>query len=208
MQSDDIQGRHVRSGAERLVHWGQALAIMVLIASGWEIYNAHPIYPPEFPDWATLGTDLTTALLWHFAAMWLLFVCFTAWVIRRVLLQRGVPLVPVTPRGVVHDIRAAFRGRLPHDLSVYNQVQRALYLTVSLAIAFAIVTGFALWKPVQLSWLTGTLGGFDLVRQLHFSAMAAIATFLILHVVMALLVPRTILAMIVGLRKGMPDGDS
>jgi thiosulfate reductase cytochrome b subunit len=100
---------------------------------------------------------------------------------------------------VVHDLTAALTGRLSHaDLAAYNAVQKALYLGVLLAGIVIVASGLAIWKPVQLWWLTALLGGYESARLVHFLAMAAIVGFLVIHVVLALLVPRSLRAMILG----------
>ena len=58
----------------RLTHWVNAVAMIVMIGSGWEIYNASPLFPFTFPKSITLGGWLAGALLWHFAAMWVLVI--------------------------------------------------------------------------------------------------------------------------------------
>lgn len=169
--------RKIRSGFERLLHWLNAAAILTLIFSGWEVFNAAPFYPISFPDWITLGTDLTTGLLWHFAAMWLFLVSLGGFLIRRLILKKGVPLTPISPSGFVNDLRAAAKGNLGHDFTVYNQVQRLLYLGVVVIMIIAFLSGLALWKPVQFSFIGDTLGGYEWVRRWHFWAMASFSSF-------------------------------
>ena len=198
-RSDDRQ-RTIHPWIVRLTHWINAVAMVIMIASGWQIYNAYPIFPFAFPGWMTLGDWLGGALLWHFAAMWLLMGNFAVFVGYGLLSGRyRRKLWPIRPRAILADLRAALSGRLSHgDASVYNAVQRLLYVGVLLAIALVIVSGFAIWKPVQLSWLTALFGGFQGARLVHFLAMAAIVGFTVVHVVMALLVPKTLRAMIRG----------
>jgi thiosulfate reductase cytochrome b subunit len=108
-------------------------------------------------------------------------------------------LVPIRPADVLADAKAALTGKLSHDdLSVYNAVQRLLYLGVILAGIVIVLSGLSIWKPVQLQELTALFGGYDAARYVHFFAMAAIVGFLVIHVIMALLVPRSLRAMITG----------
>ena len=108
-------------------------------------------------------------------------------------------LLPIRPGEVVADAAAALRGKLAHDdLSVYNGVQKLLYLGVILAGIVIVLSGLSIWKPVQLQELAALFGGFDAARYVHFFAMAAIVGFLVVHVVMALLVPKSLRAMITG----------
>ena len=184
----------------RLTHWINAVAMVVMITSGWQIYNAYPIFPFTFPHWMTLGGWLGGALLWHFAAMWLLMANFLVFVAYGLLFGRyRRKLWPISLRGIAVDTWSALRGRLRHeDGGKYNAVQKAMYAGVLLAIALVIVSGFAIWKPVQLHWLTALFGGFQGARLVHFLAMAVIVGFIAVHVVMAVLVPRAIRAMIFG----------
>jgi thiosulfate reductase cytochrome b subunit len=171
-----------------------------MIGSGWEIYNASPLFPFVFPRGITLGGWLAGALLWHFAAMWLLAVNGLVYLVLGVLTGRfRRKLVPIHPADVLSDARAALTGKLNHDdLSVYNAVQKLLYLGVILAGIVIVLSGLAIWKPVQLQELTALFGGYDAARYVHFFAMATIVGFLIVHVIMALVVPKSLRAMITG----------
>jgi thiosulfate reductase cytochrome b subunit len=184
----------------RLTHWINALAVLVMIGSGWQIYNASPLFPFAFPPAITLGGWLAGALLWHFAAMWLLVVNGLVYLLLGLASGRfRKKLVPIRPAEVIADAKAALTGRLAHDdLSVYNAVQKLLYLGVILCGVVIVLSGLAIWKPVQLQELTAALGGYDAARYVHFFAMAAITGFLAVHVVMALLVPKSLRAMITG----------
>jgi len=108
-------------------------------------------------------------------------------------------LLPIYPRAVLSDLLAALRGKLSHDdLTVYNAVQRLLYLGVILAGIVIVLSGLSIWKPVQLKYLTAFFGGYDIARYVHFFAMSAIVAFLAIHIVLALLVPKSLRAMIFG----------
>lgn len=184
----------------RITHWINAAATIVMIMSGWQIYNAAPLFPFVFPREITLGGWLAGALLWHFAAMWLLVINGIVYVTLGILTGRfRRKLFPVTARAVIADLTAALTFRLSHaDLSVYNAVQKLLYLGVILAGFVAVLSGLAIWKPVQLQTLTAIFGGYEAARYVHFFAMAAIAGFLVVHVALALLVPKSLRSMIVG----------
>jgi thiosulfate reductase cytochrome b subunit len=184
----------------RITHWVNATAILVMIGSGWEIYNASPLFPFDFPKSITLGGWLAGALLWHFAAMWVLVINGIVYVglgLATGRLRRK--LLPIAPREVIADIRAALAFRLAHDdLSTYNAVQKLLYFGVILAGLVIVLSGLAIWKPVQLRELTALFGGYDAARYVHFVAMATIVGFVALHVALALIVPRSLRAMIRG----------
>ncbi len=184
----------------RATHWINAVAVVIMILSGWQIYNAAPIFPFSFPAWMTLGGWLGGALQWHFAAMWLLMANGLAYLAYGVLSGRiRTRFFPISPAEVLRDLREALKGKLAHDdLAHYNGVQKFFYVGVIAALIAVVLSGLAIWKPVQLWWLTALFGGFQGARLVHFLAMAAIVGFLLVHVVMALLVPKTIRAMVFG----------
>ena len=184
----------------RLTHWINALAMVMMIGSGWQIYDASPLFPFEFPAPIALGGWLAGALLWHFAAMWLLVVNGLVYVGLGLWTGRfRRKLLPLYPGQVIADARAALSGHLSHaDLSVYNAVQKLLYLGVILCGVVIVLSGVSIWKPVQLRELSVLFGGYDAARYVHFFAMAAIVGFIAIHVVMAFLVPKSLRAMITG----------
>jgi thiosulfate reductase cytochrome b subunit len=177
----------------RLTHWINALAVLMMITSGWQIYNASPLFQFTFPDAITLGGWLAGALQWHFAAMWLFVVnglVYVAYGIFSGHFRRK--LLPISPAAVLRDIREALQGGLAHDdLSVYNAAQRAAYVALIVALIVLVASGLAIWKPVQLHWLAAPMGDYEGARLLHFFAMAAVAAIVLVHVIMVLLVPRT-----------------
>lgn len=183
----------------RITHWINALAMLIMIGSGWQIYNASPLFSFEFPGSVTLGGWLAGGLLWHFAAMWLLIANGLVYVTLGFATGRFRKLWPIRPAEVARDLGAALTGRLSHDdLARYNAVQKLLYAGILLTGIVIVLSGFAIWKPVQLRPLTSLFGGYEAARLVHFFAMAAIVLFLVLHVVMALLVPKSLRAMIRG----------
>jgi len=184
----------------RITHWINAAAILIMIGSGWEIYNASPLFGFTFPRSVTIGGWLAGALLWHFAAMWLLIVNGLVYMTLGIATGRfRRKLLPIRASEIWRDLRAAMTGRLSHDdLAFYNAVQKSLYAGVLIAGVVIVASGFALWKPVQLRELTALFGGYEGTRLVHFFAMAAIVAFAIVHVVMAVLVPRSLRAMIKG----------
>lgn len=184
----------------RITHWINAIAMIVMILSGWQIYNASPLFNFVFPTSITLGGWLAGALLWHFAAMWVLAVNGLVYLALGIASGRFArKFFPIRPREVLADTRAAINGRLSHDdLSVYNAVQKLLYVGVILAGILVVLSGLAIWKPIQLQELTAVMGGYDAARYVHFIAMAGIVGFLVVHVVLALIVPKSLRAMLRG----------
>jgi thiosulfate reductase cytochrome b subunit len=184
----------------RVTHWVNVLAMLMMIGSGWQIYDASPLFPFTFPSAITLGEWLAGALLWHFAAMWLLVVNGLVYVGLGLWTGRfRRKLLPLRPGEVIADARAALSGHLSHaDLSVYNAVQKLLYLGVILCAIVIVLSGVSIWKPIQLRELSLLFGGYDAARYVHFFAMAAIVGFIAIHVLMAFLVPKSLRAMIIG----------
>jgi len=195
----------------RVTHWLMALSILIMIGSGWRIYNASPLFDFTFPDQLTLGGDVDAALAlhndpgvasaiaWHFAAMWILVASYLGFVLWGVLsghFRRD--FLPITPRSFWQDFTAALRFRLEHRLGHYNAVQKLFYWGVLLAVALMIASGLAIWKPVQTYPLELLFGGFQGARLVHFLVMAGIVLFLIVHVALVILVPKTFVAMVLG----------
>jgi thiosulfate reductase cytochrome b subunit len=195
----------------RIAHWAQALAILVMVGSGWRIYNQEPIFPFRFPVEITLGGGIkqtlsrsndpgvANAIAWHFAGMWLLggaFLLFLAYGFLSGHFRRSY--LPVGPKSFLRDFIAAATFRLPHTLGVYNAVQRAFYWGVILAVFMMIASGLAIWKPVQLAWLTALFGGFQGARVVHFLFMSAIVGFVFIHLALVALVPKTLQSMVLG----------
>jgi thiosulfate reductase cytochrome b subunit len=185
----------------RALHWTNAVAMVLMIMSGWQIYNASPLFSfLRFPASITLGGWLGGALLWHFAAMWLLMVNGLIYLALGFATGRfRKKLLPITPAGVIADTRAALTGKLSHqDLSKYNYVQKLLYAGIIVVGILIVLSGLSIWKPVQLQYLTALFGGYDAARYVHFICMALIVAFMVVHVALALLVPKSLRAMIIG----------
>jgi thiosulfate reductase cytochrome b subunit len=185
----------------RVMHWINAVAIILMIMSGLQIYNASPLFSwLSFSHTITLGGWLAGALLWHFAAMWLLMINGFVYLVTGFASGRFArKLFPISPRGVLSDAVAALTFRLSHeDLGRYNQVQRLLYAGIICIGIVIVLSGLSIWKPVQLQYLTALFGGYDIARYVHFFCMSAIVAFLVIHVLLAVLVPKSLRAMIIG----------
>ncbi len=191
----------IHPGWVRVCHWVNAIAILVMIGSGWQIYDASPLFDfISFPRSIALGNWLGGALLWHFAAMWLLVINGIIYVALGLLTGRfRRKLLPIYPSQVIADIKAALTFKLAHDdLSHYNAVQKVLYAGIILTGVVIVASGLSIWKPVQFQELTALFGGYDFARYVHFVAMAAIVGFLVVHVALALIVPKSLRAMVTG----------
>ena len=184
----------------RVTHWINAIAVLIMITSGWAIYNASPLFGFDFPYEITLGGWLGGALQWHFAGMWIFAVNGLVYLVYGIASGHfRRKLLPISPRAVLRDMRDALRGSLAHaDLSVYNAAQRAAYLALVLLLVLLGVTGLAIWKPVQFHSLASLMGDYEGARYLHFFAMAGVALIVLVHVVMVILVPRTFPTMFTG----------
>jgi thiosulfate reductase cytochrome b subunit len=184
----------------RIMHWLNALAVLILVGSGWAIYNASPLFGFEFPREMTLGGWLAGGIMWHFAAMWLLGINGVLYLLFNVFSGRLVRrFFPLSLGALFADIGSALRGHLSHaDLRRYNMVQKVSYLFVMLVSVVLVLSGLVLMQSVQFPLLRDLLGGYDTARYIHFFAMAGLVGFVIVHVAMALLVPRSLHAMVCG----------
>jgi thiosulfate reductase cytochrome b subunit len=201
----------VHPGVVRATHWVNVVAMAIMIGSGWRIWNSSPIFDFLFPVAVTVGGDpamsqdvhnelgLAGALQWHFAGMWLLVVNGLVYVIYGIWSGHfRNSFFPVSPSAFIRDTLAALTFQLPHRLGVYNAVQKTLYLGVLLAGVVMVLSGLAIWKPGQFQELAFLFGGFDTARLIHFLGMAAIVLFLVVHIALVVIVPKTLPAMITG----------
>ena len=187
--------------AIRVMHWINALTMIVLIMSGWAIYNDEAIFGwLHFPSWITMGGGPEGALQWHFLAMWILVangVAYLAYGFSTGRFRRK--LLPVRVGEIIAEMRAALAFKLAHDdLTHYNAVQRVLYVGIIAVIILQVLSGLVIWKPVQFSALAVLFYDFQTARLVHFAGMALIVGFLVLHVTLALIVPRTLINMLTG----------
>src|SRR5277367_6327838 len=185
----------------RIIHWINAIAIFIMIGSGWKIYNDDVIFGfLHFPDAAVIGKWAQHGLQWHFFGMWIFVLNGFAYLTYGIVSGRfRRKLFPISIREILATVGDALRFHLSHDdLTHYNAVQKMLYLGVMLAGICIVISGLALWKPVQFSELADLFGGFQTIRVVHFLCMSAIVAFILVHVSLALLVPQSLVAMITG----------
>lgn len=200
-QSFASDGPRLHPWPVRIMHWINAVAMIVMIGSGWGIYNDSVIFGSlYFPQPVRLGSWAAESLLWHFAGMWVLALNGLAYLVYGFVTGRfRERLLPIRIADVIRTVRETLRFQISHDdLTVYNAVQKILYLVVIVAGVMQVITGLAVWKPVQFSWLVDLFGTFQGARLAHFLGMAVIVGFLLVHVTLALLVPRTLWAMLSG----------
>lgn len=199
----------------RLTHWVSFVAITIMVGSGLRIFNAYPAfarrgetfccYPWEgtpFPPWLTFGGWLAGARNWHFAMMWVLVVNGIVYLSFLYLHGGWRDLVP--RRGDARDAleMAKFylflRRRHPRQKK-HNALQKGAYFLMPLVGMVAVLTGLAIWKPVQLALLTDLFGGYAWARYWHFVAMVALVVLILGHIFMVLTVdPYSIRSMITG----------
>jgi thiosulfate reductase cytochrome b subunit len=183
----------------RIMHWIGAATVICMMLSGWAIYDASPSLPFTFPRWMTLGGWLAGGIARHISVMWLLFAVGIAYLLYGFASGHFYrDLSPPTPRAVIRTIVAALTGRLGHSLGNYNAVQRLLYAGVIVLICVQVVTGLAIWKPVQLGWITDLFGGYPVARGIHLASMIGIVLFLVIHLTLVVIFPRTLVAMLAG----------
>jgi thiosulfate reductase cytochrome b subunit len=183
----------------RVMHWVNVLAIVMMIGSGWQIYNASPLFGFFIPHALTIGGWLGAAIAWHLAFMWLLMVnglVYLVWGFSSGHFRQK--LWPISPRAVAGDLRRAFTFRLRHQRGIYNAVQRLLYAGVIFAGVAVVISGLGIWKPVQLWFFTDLCGGYFIARYVHFTAMACIVAFITIHVLLVAMVPKVLPSMITG----------
>src|SRR5258707_8665321 len=208
MSALTVNDEHATSAATKIIqpawvralHWTNAVAMVLMIMSGWQIYNASPLFGFRFASSITLGGWLGGALLWHFAAMWLLMVNGLIYLATGLATGRfRKKLLPITPGGVISDVKAALTFKLAHDdLTKYNSVQKVLYAGIIVVGIVIVLSGLSIWKPVQLHWLVMLFGDYAVPRYVHFFCMAAIVAFLVVHLSLGSLVPKSLRAMIIG----------
>lgn len=184
----------------RLCHWLNALATLIMVTSGWRIYNASPLFNFSFPNELTLGGWLGGALQWHFAGMWLFGINGVIYLLINIFSGRlKRKFWPLSPRELISDFISALRGKLAHnDLNHYNTVQKMAYLFVMIDGIILVCSGFVVWKSVQFPLLRELLGGYESARLIHFFAMSGMVGFIVIHLIMVALVPKTLLAMLRG----------
>jgi thiosulfate reductase cytochrome b subunit len=193
----------------RLTHWINAACMVCMFMSGWAIYNASPLFGFRFPVSVTVGGWLGGALAWHFAFMWLLLINGAIYVLYGVVSRHFKrELLPIGLVALKRDLTDALRLRLVHEQGVYNTVQRLMYWIVLAAGALVVISGVAIWKPIQLQELVALLGGYDIARYVHFGAMAMITAFVVIHLILVILVPKTLLPMITGGVRSLDAGEN
>ena len=185
----------------RIMHWINAVTIFIMIGSGWKIYDDDVIFPIlVFPDSLTIGRWAQHGLQWHFFGMWVFLCNGIAYLSYGIYTGRyRRMLLPIRLSDLIKTVTDSLHFKLAHDDETqYNAVQKLLYIGVMLCGIAIAISGLGLWKPIQFAPLVSLLGGFQTTRLIHFFCMTAIFGFVLVHVLLAILVPKTIVAMVGG----------
>lgn len=203
----------------RVTHWGAAMLIFGMVASGLQIYRAYPRFGNRggpllsqpfqdvaFPGWARLGGWLAGGLNWHFFLMWPLMLVGAVYVVSLLATGEWKKLV-FRPKDVVPAARMQLyylRLRKEHPpQGKHNALQKLAYTFILLLGAVSMLTGWAVYKPVQLAWLTALFGGYQRARYWHFWAVWLFVGFTVVHVIMVFAVdPASLRAMVTGTYRG------
>jgi thiosulfate reductase cytochrome b subunit len=194
-------GRRLHPVPIRIMHWVNAATMVIMIGSGWKIYNDEVIFGwLHFPEWVTIGHWAQHGLQWHFFGMWIFAInglCYLVYGLATGRFKRM--LLPIRWRELIATVSDALRFRLAHDDPTrYNTVQKLLYVGAICIGIMLVVSGLAIWKPIQFSGLLALFGSFQTARLVHFLCMTGIVMFVVVHVSLALLVPHTLVAMVTG----------
>lgn len=203
----------------RLTHWGSFLLIFGMISSGLQIYRAYPRFGERggpyfpnlfqntvFPEWSRLGGWLAGGINWHFTLMWPLMAAGALYIIYLAVSGEWRKLVfrPRDARPALEMVKYYLRIRKDHPpQGKHNALQKGAYTGIVLLGVLSVLTGLAMWKPVQLAWLTAAFGGFQAARYWHFIAVWLFVAFTIMHVLLVFIVdPASLRAMITGRYRG------
>ena len=181
--------------AVRFAHWVGAVAVIVMIMSGLQIFRAFPSFGPKIPQenfWIpprpiALGGWLGGALQCHFTFMWFFAGSGLLYVIYQVVSGhwRQVLFLPRDIKGVWPMVRHYFLfGKKPPVEAAYNPLQKLAYTSTIFFGVLSTLTGMVLFKPVQFWWLTYLFGGFRFTRVWHFISMCGFVAFIPGHLIM------------------------
>jgi thiosulfate reductase cytochrome b subunit len=213
------KGRRAQPLAIRLNHWLNVLLIVIMAGSGLEIFAAYPAlgarggqydwYPWQNvapPNWLTIGGWLAGARHWHFAIAWFLVLngcIYIAYFFLSGEWRRRLFLPQRDARNALLMFGYYLRVlRTPPAVDFYNGLQRFAYTGVLILITIQVLSGLAIYKPVQLHWLLTIFVNYDVARVVHLAGLVLLALFVAVHVVMVSLHPRDLAAMVTGGRRG------
>jgi thiosulfate reductase cytochrome b subunit len=213
--SSKIEGRRPQPAAIRLAHWLNIPLLLIMAGSGLQILFAYPYLGPRGalykwyplqgsspPAWMRFGGWLAGARHWHFAIAWFLILNGAIYLIYQVASgewRRRTFLPLRDTAGALQMFAYYLRLRkTPPPEDFYNGLQRLAYTSAILFGMVVVLSGLAIYKPVQLWWLTAMFGSYDAARVVHLSCLVLLALFTLMHLVLVALHPRTVITMVTG----------
>jgi thiosulfate reductase cytochrome b subunit len=212
-------GRRAQPAAIRLAHWINIPLLVIMAGSGLQILAAYPALGPRGaqyswypfqndapPSWLRFGGWLAGARHWHFAIAWFLIVNGLIYLIYMIASGEWRRRVFIPTRDTSNALAMfAYYLRIrktPPPEDFYNGLQRVAYTSAILFGVVVVLSGLAIYKPVQLYWITAALGGYDVARVVHLSCLVLLALFTVMHLVLVALHPRTVVTMVTGGQRG------
>jgi len=212
-------GRRAQPAVIRLAHWINIPLLLIMAGSGLQILVAYPYLGPRGawykwyplqgdspPSWFRFGGWLAGARHWHFAIAWFLILNGAIYLIYQLASGewRRRNFLPWRDTGNALAMFAYYLRirKTPPPEDFYNGLQRLAYSSAILFGLVIVLSGLAIYKPVQLHWLTALFGGYDVARVVHLSCLVLLATFTVMHLILVALHPRTILTMVTGGKRG------
>jgi thiosulfate reductase cytochrome b subunit len=211
--------RRAQPAAIRLAHWINIPLLVIMAGSGLQIFAAYPALGPRGgqygwypfqndapPSWIRFGGWLAGARHWHFAVAWFLILNGLIYLIYMIASGEWHRRVFLPTRDTSNALAMfAYYVRIrktPPPEDFYNGLQRLAYTSAILFGVVVALSGLAIYKPVQLHWITTALGGYDVARVVHLSCLVLLASFTAMHLVLVALHPRTIVTMVTGGQRG------
>jgi len=219
MEATDRQerwkGRRAQPWLIRLTHWLNVPLLLLIAGSGLQIFAAYPALGPRGalygwypwdgippPTWARFGGWLAGARHWHFALGWFLVLNGIAYLsymaARGEWRRRGFRPHRDTRNAILMLLYYLRLRRIAPPIDFYNGLQRLAYSSIMVIALAEVLSGLAIYKPVQLWWLGSLFGGYDGARAVHLIGLGLLALFTAMHLVMVALHPRAILTMLTG----------
>jgi thiosulfate reductase cytochrome b subunit len=213
------RARRAQPAAIRLAHWINIPLLVIMAGSGLQIFAAYPALGPRGglyrwypfqndapPSWLRFGGWLAGARHWHFAIAWFLIFNGVIYLIYMIASGEWRRRVFIPSRDTSNALAMfAYYLRLrksPPPEDFYNGLQRMAYTSAILFGVVVVLSGLAIYKPVQLYWITAAFGGYDVARVVHLSCLVLLASFTAMHLVLVALHPRTIVTMVTGGHRG------
>ena len=209
------KGRRAQPWLIRLTHWLNVPLLLLMAGSGLQIFAAYPALGPRGalygwypwdglppPTWAQFGGWLAGGRHWHFALGWFLalngIVYLSYMAARGEWRRRSFRPHRDTRNALLMLVYYLRLRRAAPPIDFYNGLQRLAYSSIMVIALAEVLSGLAIYKPVQLWWLGRLFGGYDGARAVHLIGLGLLALFTAMHLVMVALHPRAILTMLTG----------